>query len=88
MNVQPIERARQKPTRKETVCRADKEAVYRLMACYGESIYVAARRRNIGVREAAEAVLEICRERELAAFRRGALSVLPPHSPRPLGRAA
>lgn len=88
MNVQPIETERRKPPRKETVCRADKEAVYRLMACYGESIYVAARRRNIGVLEAAEAILEICREREQAAFRRGALSAMPPHSPRPMGRAA
>lgn len=88
MNVQPIQTERRKPPRKDVVARADKEAVYRLMACYGESIYVAARRRNIGVIEAAEAILEIAREKEQAAYRRGALSALPPHSPRPIGRAA
>lgn len=83
VDLQKIEGVTRKPPRKEKMERADKEAVYRLVACQGVGIFIAARRRNISVTDAAEALLEISREREMAAWRRGRLSVTPPHWPSP-----
>lgn len=83
MGPEVIDGVKKKPMRREYATVADKQAIYRMVACQGIGIFTVARRRGLSVAEVVDALVDVAKVRELEAERRGRLSVSPPRWPSP-----